>query len=386
MVTPGPMWPPYYYTMNKPGKNFPWRELAWLTAFYLVFAIFYMVVLRLSYRTTDDGFLEILSDLNWRIIYLDYTFKGLFTIPVYLLTFRWLKGWSVGSRILVNLVLLPFWVKGWQLTYYWLVDTLFDGGHLAGAGQWWDVYIPALFYVLQFGIFHAYAYHQDLRATERARAESDRLALSSELSALKAQLNPHFLYNAFNTISASTGPGQEQTRQMIAQLSDLFRYQLRANREDLVPLHSELDFIRAYLDLEKERFGTRLHYEIELDNSDTEGALLPPLLLQPLVENAVRHGIAPLIDGGKVVVKVHTEADRLHLSVEDNGTGFEPSTLTRGYGQTNTERRLTLLFQESLHLRSAPGKGTCCSFSIPLNYAPKVAPDRRRSAVAQTLA
>ena len=286
------------------------------------------------------------------------------------------------------------------MSYYWLVDydlgfsylrgvsdtwdaylPYLEGGHLQGPGEWWDIYIPALFYVLQFGLFHAYAYYQHLRRAERAQAETERLALATELSALKAQLNPHFLYNAFNTISASTGPEQEHTRDMIAQLSDLFRYQLRANRTELLPLREELDFVNGYLGLERERFGERLTYRVQIARMDLNDALLPPLLLQPLVENAVRHGIAPRIAGGTVTVSAaadpHTQL--LTLSVTDDGGGFDPATAARGYGLTNTERRLRLLFDTPLRIDSAPGRGTRCSFSIPLTYAPQSSTDRRRS-------
>ena len=354
-------------------QRWPWRLIGLLFLLYLGFAIFYMVTLHQSYPAEYRG------QMNWSILYQDYTLKALFTLPVWYLTFRVVRHWSLPAKLALNLALLPVWVKSWQLTYYWLDDTFLGGGHLEGSAQWWDVYIPGLFYVLQFGIFHAWSYYHDLMDTERARAETERLALSTELSALKAQLNPHFLYNAFNTISASTGPAQEHTRDMIAQLSDLFRYQLRANQEPLLPLREELEFVSGYLRLEKERFGDRLTYRVRVDDMDLNDALVPPLLLQPLVENAVRHGIAPRIDGGSVYVEVHDEDGALVLYVSDDGEGFDPATAPRGYGLTNTGRRLRLLFDTPLTIHSTPGQGTRCSFSIPLTYAPQSSPDRRRS-------
>ncbi len=361
-------------------RHWPWREVLLVAGLYLVFALFYMVVLRLSYPQGYGAPAGLFDYLNWRIAYLDYSLKALYTLPIWYLTFRTLRRWPLGYRVLVNLVMLPIWVKGWQLSYYWLVDTFFGGGHLRGPGEWWDVYIPALFYVLQFGIFHAWHYYQDLRTTEAARAESERLALASELSALKAQLNPHFLYNAFNTISASTGPGQEHTRDLIAQLSDLFRYQLRANRSDQLPLASELQFVTDYLALEQARFGDRLCYTIRVDTPELKQALLPPLLLQPLVENAVRHGLLPLVSGGSIQIYARENAGRLRLEIVDNGVGFLPDAVSYGYGIENTRRRLSLLYQSDLLIVSQPGRGTTCSFSIPLVYAPQSTSDRRRSA------
>lgn len=320
------------------------------------------------------------SGLAWRLLYLDYPLKAVFTLPVWYLTFRTFRHWPLTSRVALNLALLPVWVKGWQWTYYWITDTFMDGGHLSGPAEWWDVYIPALFYVLQFGIFHSWRYYHDLRAAENRSAEAGRLALVSELTALKAQLNPHFLYNAFNTISASLGPGQEATRDMIAQLSDLFRYQLRANQEALLPLEAELSFVRDYLDLEKARFGQRLDYRIVLDAPELASVLIPPLLLQPLVENAVRHGLSPRMVGGTVVVRASTREGLLELTVADDGKGFDPAGVQYGFGITNTRRRLDLLYDTALRIDARPGGGgTRCSFSIPLTYAPQSNSDRRRS-------
>jgi signal transduction histidine kinase len=352
-------------------KNWFRREMLLLLVLYLGFALFYMTALNWSFPSEYQG------SYSWRIVYLDYPLKALFTLPVWYLTFRTFRSWSLPAKLLLNLALLPVWVKGWQLSYYWICDNLLDGNHLQGNAQWWDIYIPGLFYFLQFGIFHAWAYYQDLRRTELARAESERLALTSELSALKAQLNPHFLYNAFNAISASTGPGQERTRDMIAQLSDLFRYQLRANQAETLPLGSELEFVEGYLILERARFGDRLRYRIEVERPELRNAALPPLLLQPLVENAVRHGISPLVAGGTVTVSVSEIGGELILAVVDNGHGFDPAAAKRGYGLTNTQRRLALLYRESLTINSAPGGGTECRFRLP--FTPSDPPRHRMS-------
>ena len=353
-------------------RSWPWREILLVGGLYLVFAVFYMLAIYYSSAP------EYRQRLGWKIVYLDYPLKALFTLPIWFLTFRYFSRWSLRNKVLLNLVLLPVWVKGWQWSFYWISDAFFGGGHLRGPGEWWDIYIPALFYVLQFGIFHSWKYYQDLRVAEVARAEASRMALHSELNALKAQLNPHFLYNAFNTISASTGPGQEHTRDLIAQLSDLFRYQLQAGREHQLPLASELRFVTDYLALEQARFGERLRYEIQVDEPVLYQALIPPLLLQPLVENAVRHGLSPLVAGGSIRISVRAEGSWLRLSVSDDGAGFDSSAVIYGYGIQTTRRRLSLLYQTGLSITSAPGRGTSCAFSIPLAYAPQSSSDRRR--------
>lgn len=350
------------------------RVLLMLGAFYIAFGIFYMFVLNMSFPAEYRG------DFNWRIIYVDYPLKALFTLPIWWLIFRKIKHWKLTIRIALTLLVLPLWAKGWQQFYYWLVDQFFGGGHLGGAGEWWDIYIPALFYCIQFGIFYAYEYHWNLRRSERAAAESARLALSSELSALKAQLNPHFLYNAFNAISASVPPGQEATRELIAQLSDMFRYQLRAARADEVPLSEELDFVNDYLTLEKARFGDRLSVTINVPKN-LENALLPPMLIQPLVENAVRHGISPLLEGGNVSILASEANNRLRIEVTDSGVGLLPEKLAgaSGFGLANTRRRLQLLFNQDLLIEVPDTGGTRIVIEIPLTYVTESSPDRRRN-------
>lgn len=354
------------------------RVLVVLSLFYIAFGLFYMLVLNLSFPV------DYRSGLSWRTVYLDYPLKALFTFPVWWLIFRKVKHWKLGVRIMLTLLLLPVWAKGWQQFYYWVTDTFFDGVHLAGAVEWWDIYIPSLFYCIQFGIFYAYEYHWNLRRSEQAAAESARLALISELSALKAQLNPHFLYNAFNAISASVPPGQEATRELIAQLSDMFRYQLRAAREDEVTLADELDFVNDYLTLEKARFDDRLQVTLNVPEQ-LKKALIPPLLIQPLVENAVRHGISPLLEGGNVTI-LATETDgKLRLEVWDTGVGLSAEKLEKstGFGLSNTRRRLQLLFNQDLLIEAPTTGGTRIAIEIPLKYVTESSSDRRRSSRPQ---
>lgn len=356
------------------SPNSFYRIFLFLGLFYIAFGIFYMLVLNQSSPEMIRG------DFNWSIVYLDYPMKALFTLPIWWLIFRKINHWRLITRIGITLLLLPIWAIGWQQLYYWIVDSFFGGGHLEGSTKLWDIYIPSLFYCIQFGIFYAYEYHLNLRRSERARAESARLALVSELSALKAQLNPHFLYNAFNAISASVPPGQEATRELIAQLSDMFRYQLRAARADEVPLDEELDFVDDYLTLEKARFDERLRATINVPEP-LKKALIPPMLIQPLVENAVRHGISPLLEGGNVSILASEIDGKLRVEVTDSGVGLSSDKLAKssGFGLSNTRRRLQLLFNQDLSIEVPAEGGTRIVIEIPLKYVAESSPDRRRS-------
>ncbi len=347
------------------------RNLLLLGTFYIAFAFFYMLILHWSVPP------QFRIHLNWRILYLDYPLKALFILPIWYVIFRQIAHRAIWERIGLMLLLLPVWTKGWQQTYYFIVDENLGGNHLEGAGQWWDIYIPALFYCIQFGGFFAYEYHEKMRESERKQAESERLALTSELATLKAQLNPHFLYNAFNTISASVPPEQEATRELIAELSDMFRYQLKASREDLVTLGEELDFIQDYLTLEKARFGQRLKVEVAVEKW-LRSAAIPPMILQPLVENAVKHGIAPLVEGGTIRLEAFAKEARLHCSISDSGLGLDPKAvaISDGFGLSNTRKRLSLLYDSPLHIRSSSNGGTHLTFDIPLQYVTKSNTDR----------
>ncbi len=269
---------------------------------------------------------------------------------------------------MLHLVTLPIYVFLWINLYYGSCELL-GLGHLRGVGRVWDLYIPSLLYFIQFGILHLYDYYNKLQKEREHAAELRQIALQSELSALKAQINPHFLYNVFNTISASVPAAQEETRIMIAQLSDLFRYQLKASKVERVTVAEEIDFITKYLDLEKARFGERMVYHIDVA-PETLQERIPPLLIQPLIENAIKHGIAPSVAGGKVWIHIHQKNDSVEIIVKDSGQGVTSGNLEdlldQGVGLSNTHRRLLRRYGKGLQLNKNMPSGLSVQFSIPL--------------------
>ncbi|WP_298546311.1 histidine kinase [uncultured Aquimarina sp.] len=295
---------------------------------------------------------------------LGYSLKLLITLPIWWLLFRKLKAWPMKKRVLLHIILLPAFVLIWKQGYY-LFSEFFGFFYLKGVVQIWDIYLPALFYVLQFGILHSYQYHIDNQKKIKVEGELRSAALKSELSALKAQLNPHFLYNVFNTISASVPPGNEKTRHMIAELSDLFRYQLQASKVEKVPLQEELSFVKKYLALEKERFQERLQVNIEVAQ-EVMNEMIPPMLLQPLVENSVKHGLASLINGGTISITIQKRENGLFFEVADTGVGIEDkeAIFGKGIGLTNTKMRLEKMYQTTLHLTENIPQGLKINFTI----------------------
>jgi sensor histidine kinase YesM len=293
-----------------------------------------------------------------------YGIKLLFSIPIWWLIFRKLQNAKLKNRLLMHLITLPVWVLSCQQIYYKVAESI-GWGHLTGAGQIWDIYIPTLFYVLQFGLLHAYEYYHNNRRNLIQKAALREAALKSELTALKAQLNPHFLYNVFNTISASVPAENEKTREMIAELSDLFRYQLKASKTELVPLSEELEFVQKYLDLEKARFEDRLTIHITVPE-EVRKAMVPPMILQPLVENSLKHGISSLIDGGEISIRVNRKGSNIQFVVADTGVGVKDKSklFETGIGLTNTKLRLEKMYGSELKISDNIPQGLKIEFSI----------------------
>ena len=351
--------------MGKPQERF-WNSIsrAWLgiIALYMIGWFSYAFAIFFTSGFTFNPF--------WRTG-LDYLLKGLFSWPVWWFIFRRNSQKEALGRYLMHLITFPLWLAGWILTFYSLCEW-FDLGRLGGYGVGWDIYIPALFYIIQFGIFHLYDESKRLVRQKTRAAELAAISIKNELAALKAQLNPHFLYNVFNTINASLPPEQEETRELVATLSDLFRYQLRATRSETVPLQQELDFVKDYLSLEKARFQERLQVQWDIDER-VRHAQLPPMLLQPLVENAIKHGIGNKMEGGTVAVMAKPVEENLVISISDDGPGMteKDAGTGEGVGLSNVSRILKNLYDADLILEENSKGGLTVSFNIPLNRSNK---------------
>jgi hypothetical protein len=179
--------------------------------------------------------------------------------------------------------------------------------------------------------------------------------LSTELEALQARINPHFLFNTLNSIAALIREDPARAENMTLQLSALFRYTLQAPRAGLVTLGEELVIVQGYLAIEHERLGARLTSEIDVDASLTDQRI-PALTVQPLVENAIKHGIATSVAGGSVRVRGWREGDLVHVAVVNTGGG-EPESAGTGEGLENVRRRLRATFggRSSVTLRTSAG-------------------------------
>src|SRR5215467_10017963 len=197
-----------------------------------------------------------------------------------------------------------------------------------------------------------------------------QLLLKARMDALSRQINPHFLFNTLNTVTALIRFDPDAARGVVLKLSNILRRLLRKH-ETFVPLREELQFIDDYLDIEVARFG-RENLEIvkHIDDAAME-AFVPSMLLQPIVENCLKHGLAPKIDGGKIQLRTTNRDGRLHIEIEDNGVGISeekmPHVYVEGIGLSNVRERLHVLYGTDfkLDLQSQPGEGTLIRIEVP---------------------
>lgn len=213
-----------------------------------------------------------------------------------------------------------------------------------------------------------------LEATREAEArvlESNILARDAELKALKAQINPHFLFNSLNSISALTSIDPSRARDMCVLLGEFLRMTLGLGEKAVVRLSEELDLLQKYLTIEKIRFGERLK-TMEAIQEESKTCLLPPLLLQPLVENAIRHGIASLPEGGEVRLTAERQSGQLKILVENSWDPDAPPRRSSGLGLRNVQQRLEARYgnEASVHV-NAEGDLFRVGLSIPVESEEK---------------
>ena len=217
-------------------------------------------------------------------------------------------------------------------------------------------------------LYLAFEYFFLYRDTElnRLRLESNLRAM--ELAALKAQVNPHFLFNCLNNVRSLVVENGDRAREMLLRLSDLLRYALDAGRHERVALAEELRVVSDYLDLEKLQFEERLSWKLDI-SQEALHATIPPMLLQQLVENAVKHGIAVQTGGGDILISARTQNDELWLRVEN--TGQVRGASENGLGLRNARERLRLLCGDgaALSLENTDDDRVAASVAIPLKSA-----------------
>jgi two-component system, LytTR family, sensor kinase len=228
-------------------------------------------------------------------------------------------------------------------------------------------------------VAHALSYYRRFRDRQLHSAKLEVQLAKSHLQTLKSHLQPHFLFNTMHSISALMLTDVKAADKMMTRLSDLLRMTLESSGIQITSLSRELEFVAGYLEIEKVRFGERLHVVLDIA-PETLDAQVPSLLLQPLVENAIRHGISRLSSGGNVWITASRDGSDLCLRVRDNGPGLvkiDDAPPRPGFGLRSTRERLRTLYgnQQSFEIQDAPSAGVEIWVKVPFRVGPQSSMD-----------
>jgi len=343
----------------------------WKRAYLLLctwFALNYAVGTFIEWRLENPN-----SYIFWNALYL-FEALGLLIIGIFFYS-NWLFQFSIYIQVVGHFAgaMTHFLIMG-SLSYY--LEDYVEG--YAGVDSWKDHLVALLKweglhfhdqYIITIGVYYVIRYFQGLQKKEQEKSELNLKNREMQISLLKSQINPHFLFNTLNSINTLIGSSKEQARKVITQLSDVFRYALDSHGDQMVKLIHELDFIDNYIRIQQVRFGDRMKFVKQVDFSCLN-VEIPPMILQPLVENSVKYGIAPKEDGGTIILTVKRFNSMIFFEVKDDGLGSNAKKVmdgsSSGVGLKNTDQRLRSIFGSDSGLRIRSNEwGYSVSFFIP---------------------
>jgi two-component system LytT family sensor kinase len=342
----------YFEMLHRPGMHHSWWLIVfWQLAVWWVWGCLTPIILGLGLRATGVG-------ATW--------FRGLLIhLPFSLL----LPAAHVAASTYIRMLIQPFDV--WSDTRPFLQQY---------SGELRSLFLFDFFvYWAVLGVGYAFDYRERYRERESAASELKAQLAQARLEALKVQLHPHFLFNTLHTISGLVRGGDRQPAvNMIAGLSELLRRALDSADEQEVPLREEVKFVELYLDIQLVRFSDRLTVRTDIA-SETLDALVPNMILQPLVENAIRHGVSPCETPSTISISAYRAGDKLRVEVSDDGPGLQSGWRAGeggGIGLANTVERLKRLYgpDQRFELRNGQGGGVTASFVVPFREGRGAAP------------
>jgi two-component system, LytTR family, sensor kinase len=278
-------------------------------------------------------------------------------------------------HVILSLVFCAAWAGGGTVLKMVIQPNSMRGGVLRFATSWFFATLPfgCAVYLSMVGIEHAVRYFIEARERDLQLVRLSEQLTGARLAALKAQLNPHFLFNSLNTITVLVREGESATAaRVIEQLSDVLRLTLSRTQGNEVTLEEELDLVRQYLAVEQARFSDRLRPKFTIAPNIAHAAV-PSFALQHLVENALRHGIAPRTNAGRMTIACRRDGNMLELTVTDDGVGIaQDAVQPSGHGLANTRERLRTLYADGASLDVVPwlARGTTARLRIPFHELP----------------
>ena len=287
-------------------------------------------------------------------------------------------GMRILAHLLASIVVTIFYSYVWiamnALAGLILWRSLWDSRFLINEGLLWKW----LVYWAIFGARQTFRYYEHYLASELRLERMERSFSQARLNALRMQLDPHFLFNALNTISSQVESDPRLARKMIEHLGDLLRLSLEARDRQEIPLAEELAFLDHYVAIQKIRFGENLRIDIQVA-PEVKLALVPSLIVQPLVENAIRHGISRRASGGTVTVVAERKPNQVEIRVSDDGVGLPAGwalETSSGTGLSVTRERIVGLHPDGnsrFSVQARSGGGTEVKISLPLRFAGELA-------------
>ena len=233
---------------------------------------------------------------------------------------------------------------------------------------WWDIILTFILIALWLLLYMVWHYLERNRKDELDKLSLEKTVKELELNTIKSHINPHFIFNSLNSIRALVDENPQRARSAITELSNILRSSMQVEKMETVPLHKELDIVRDYLALEQMRFEERLKVEMDIDE-DTLEQPVPPMMLQTLVENAIKHGISKKIDGGTVRVISRFVNDHFELVVQNSGM-LEEVAFDEGFGLKSTRDRLKFLYKTNsdFQIQNINGNKVEAKISMPVTY------------------
>jgi sensor histidine kinase YesM len=230
-------------------------------------------------------------------------------------------------------------------------------------------YLSNLLWALLFGSIVSYVFISLQRLSDEKikRLEVEKNSIVTEIKLLQSQMEPHFLFNTLSTILSLIDTDQERAKQMLESFTAFLRTSIVTGRAETTTLAQELDVVKNYLKIYAVRMGDRLRYRIDLPDS-LRDFRIPPLIIQPLVENAVKHGLEPSVRGGELLVQGHREGDRVRITVADSGMGINESSSGNGISLENIRKRLELLYQGRASLTFSENEPSGVKVVIEIPY------------------
>jgi sensor histidine kinase YesM len=317
------------------------------------------LILSILYLIFSGPILKFSISHLWHILYSMFFFNTNLFVSLNLVYFleKWLikKQVKLANKLIIQLftTILPFCIY----LIIWNINS-----------QIYLLFYAVIFVIIRIGYNYLYYQSQEMIMQKDVElAHMRELQHKIELQALHSRINPHFLYNALNSIAGMAKTDPPKTEHMALALSDFCRYAINKQDETFANVEEEVTIAATYLEIEKTRFGEKLQYSIEVAD-DCKAVTIPRFIIQPLLENAVKHGVSKITEMGIIKLKINTHNDTLVISVTDNGPTF-PQLLTTGYGLQSIHDKLEILYQGAARLNWEQEPEKKISIFIPLSTA-----------------